>query len=377
MQLWIQLEVSFAPWVTFKDACLPWYLATTCHHYDSQGGWVFGQCFVPRRLHSAWEFDLMTDSMLSGLFTRNTCSEVPREEAPIQIDKDLKPFNPMLVHQARVWGLIFEPSTSLSKKLTASETATARADSSQEHSFRYCCNFEGDSETATSPVCQLVCCCSDITNGRSDVFCLAVEDLSQPACLKFSKKNNGMVISRVITNARMCSTLPSSVIEYSAMFYRVEGHGVSSSIQGVASSASAGLLGATSADSSLPDTYRPPPRPLPYDADPRYSSLRRDGLVSRREKTCSHLHEESEPLRRSNSDGCDEPLTTLQKRNGADYEEQGQGYCPETSEKRQLSKSMTGVESAISLIEDEDVCPTCLDGIVHCLRSCSSSYSLM
>lgn len=148
---------------------------------------------------------------------------------------------------------------------------------------------------------------------------------------------------------------------YSSVFYRVEGNSVSSSIQGVPSS-SAGFLGVTSPDSSPPDTYRAPPRPLPYDMDPRYLRLQRDGLVSRRDKTGSHLHGESEPLRRTNSDGDGEPLTTLQSWNGADYEDQGQGYQPESPGKRQTLKAMMRIESSLSLMGDEDVCPTCLDG---------------
>ncbi|XP_074290156.1 E3 ubiquitin-protein ligase At3g02290-like [Silene latifolia] len=32
-------------------------------------------------------------------------------------------------------------------------------------------------------------------------------------------------------------------------------------------------------DNSLLDVYRSPPRPLPYDADPRYHRLQRDGLL--------------------------------------------------------------------------------------------------
>ncbi|KAH9329368.1 hypothetical protein KI387_001476, partial [Taxus chinensis] len=144
-------------------------------------------------------------------------------------------------------------------------------------------------------------------------------------------------------------------MQYSAVFYRVDGHAATS-----ASSTSAGLLGISSPDNSLPDTFRPPPRPLPYDVDPRYLRLQRDGLVSRREKTSIYLHEESEPLRRDNV-GCGETLSKLPKRIGVDGEEQNQGYFTETSEKCQSSKTTLSVETAITLIEEEDICPTCLD----------------
>lgn len=141
---------------------------------------------------------------------------------------------------------------------------------------------------------------------------------------------------------------------YSTAFGRVDRRGAAS-----ASSASAGLLGISSPDTSPPDTYRPPPRPLPYDVDPRYLHLQRDGLVSRREKTSMYLHEESEPLRRDN--GSCETIATLQKKIGVESEEQSQGFCTEKPEKCQSSKTTLTVESAIALIEEEDICPTCLD----------------
>ncbi|KAJ1432083.1 Synaptobrevin [Sesbania bispinosa] len=40
--------------------------------------------------------------------------------------------------------------------------------------------------------------------------------------------------------------------------------------------------------------YRSPPRPLPYDADPRYFRSQHDGIASRCEKGSSHLNEESD-----------------------------------------------------------------------------------
>ncbi|KAF1859953.1 hypothetical protein Lal_00028136 [Lupinus albus] len=69
------------------------------------------------------------------------------------------------------------------------------------------------------------------------------------------------------------------------MFRIGEVHSVPSSLQGAASMSSTASL-----DKSLSDMYRSPPRPLSYDAEPRY-------FRSRREKGSSHLNEESEPLR--------------------------------------------------------------------------------
>ncbi|KAG8384571.1 hypothetical protein BUALT_Bualt04G0131600 [Buddleja alternifolia] len=85
---------------------------------------------------------------------------------------------------------------------------------------------------------------------------------------------------------------------YASLFHRGERLALPSSTQGTTS-----LSPMASLDNSLADMYRSPPRPLPYDADPRYVRLQqRDGLVSRREKGSSHLHEETEPLRKNEVD---------------------------------------------------------------------------
>ncbi|XP_077212317.1 E3 ubiquitin-protein ligase At3g02290-like isoform X2 [Tasmannia lanceolata] len=143
------------------------------------------------------------------------------------------------------------------------------------------------------------------------------------------------------------------------MFQRLEGLAVASPIQGDTPLASTGL-GTTAPDSSLSDTYHPVPRPVPYDADPRYSRLQRDGLVSRREKSLTHFQEESQPLRRSSSSSGGEHLGAGKKRIGLDSEEGCKSGRPDSSDKAlyaKLSQGMTYMPSS----EDEDVCPTCLD----------------
>ncbi|KAJ6860989.1 E3 ubiquitin-protein ligase [Populus alba x Populus x berolinensis] len=97
---------------------------------------------------------------------------------------------------------------------------------------------------------------------------------------------------------------------YTSIFRRGQVHSLPSSIQGAAS------LTSSSLDNSLAEMYRSPPRPLPYDADPRCSRLQRDGLVSRREKGSSHSHEESEPLR-SDNDADSESFSTGDKWNAS------------------------------------------------------------
>ncbi|XVE78582.1 hypothetical protein DITRI_Ditri13aG0157500 [Diplodiscus trichospermus] len=141
---------------------------------------------------------------------------------------------------------------------------------------------------------------------------------------------------------------------YTTLFRRGELHSVPSSIQGVASTNSSGSL-----DNSLSDMYRAPPRPLPYDADTRYFRLQRDGLVPRREKGSSHLEEESEPLR-GEDDAESESLSTRDKLSTC---EQGSKEQHSKSSQKLLSaKALVGIEYIYSSAEEEDVCPTCLEG---------------
>lgn len=133
-------------------------------------------------------------------------------------------------------------------------------------------------------------------------------------------------------------------------------HAIPSSIESTAT-----LSSLSSHDNSLPDMYRSPPRPLPYDADPRCFRLPRDGLVSRREKGSSHLHEESEPLRRSDTEMNQEFLNTGEKCNESDEGGSKEGLS-KSSMKHPLSVVSSGDGYIYSSMEDEDVCPTCLEG---------------
>jgi hypothetical protein len=112
--------------------------------------------------------------------------------------------------------------------------------------------------------------------------------------------------------------------------------------------------------------YRSPPRPLPYDADPRYFRLQRDGLVSRREKASSHSHEETEPLR-SDGDADPETLNSGDKWNESACEDGSKEYRSKSSVKLSSAKTATGVVNIYTSSEDEDVCPTCLEGKVFFL----------
>lgn len=127
---------------------------------------------------------------------------------------------------------------------------------------------------------------------------------------------------------------------YTSLFGR-EVPAITSSVQGAAA-----LTSTSSTDNSLSDLYRAPPRPLPYDADPRYFRLQRH-LVSRREKGSSHLHEESESLVAGDKWSA--------------YEDGSKDHHKSSSVKLSSRRSANDIAYAYSSSEDEDVCPTCLE----------------
>ncbi|KAH7532787.1 hypothetical protein FEM48_Zijuj04G0059200 [Ziziphus jujuba var. spinosa] len=163
--------------------------------------------------------------------------------------------------------------------------------------------------------------------------------------------------SSVYRNCICLSCFIQNVLNvYASIFQRGEVHSLPSSVQGAASMSST-----ASYDNSLADMYRSPPRPLPYDADPRYFRLQRDGLISRREKGSSHSHEESEPLR-GDVDAENESLSTGDKWNESACEDGSKEQRSKSSIKFSSAKTTTGVINFYTSSEDEDVCPTCLEG---------------
>lgn len=89
--------------------------------------------------------------------------------------------------------------------------------------------------------------------------------------------------------------------------------------------------------------------------------MQRDGLVSRREKGSSHAQEETEPLRRSDNESDSEPLITG-KWNNSIREEGSKEYNSRASLKLSTAKTTTGFAHIYTSQEEEDVCPTCLEG---------------
>ncbi|EXB77650.1 E3 ubiquitin-protein ligase [Morus notabilis] len=176
--------------------------------------------------------------------------------------------------------------------------------------------------------------------------CFSVEDFEDYVNPNSSVYRNCICLSCFLQNF---------INVYTSLFRRSEVHSLPSSIQGAAS-----LSSTTSLDNSLADMYRSPPRPLPYDADPRYFRLQRDGLISRREKGTSHSHEESEPLR-SDTDADSESLSTADKWNESVCEDGSKEHRSKSSLKLSVTKTTTGVGNIYTSSEDEDVCPTCLE----------------
>lgn len=129
-----------------------------------------------------------------------------------------------------------------------------------------------------------------------------------------------------------------------------------SSIQGETSFTSTASL-----DNSLPEVYRSPPRPLPYDADIRRFRQQRDGLVSRREKGTSYSHDDLEPLRGGNLDSESERLSGDEKRSISANDKGSKDVESKVQLKLSSSKSTNNDWHVWLSSEDEDVCPTCLE----------------
>ncbi|XP_052205244.1 E3 ubiquitin-protein ligase At3g02290-like [Diospyros lotus] len=141
---------------------------------------------------------------------------------------------------------------------------------------------------------------------------------------------------------------------YALLFHRGEGYTLPSTIQG-----STALTSTSSLDNALSDIYRSPPRPLPYDADPRYFRLQQDGGVSRREKGSSHSQEETEPLR-SYTGADSDSLSARDKCNESTCEEGSKENHARSSLKFSTTET-TGFAHIYSSSEEEDFCPTCLE----------------
>ncbi|KAM7267148.1 hypothetical protein ACFE04_009314 [Oxalis oulophora] len=218
-----------------------------------------------------------------------------------------------------------------------------------------------------------VCCClrpedfEDYMNPNSSVYrnnmclsCFLHNFLHVTITAKFNQQAHGNLIGLQCGLERsfwyLLSMSLDAILFYTSLFQRGELHSIPSSLQGTAS-----MTSISSLDNSLADIYRSPPRPLPYDTDPRYFRSQRDGLVSRREKGSSHSHDESEPLRGDNDDANSETMSIGEKWNDSNREEGSKEQHSRSSLKISSAKATAGLGHTYFSSEEEDVCPTCLD----------------
>ncbi|CAH2079790.1 unnamed protein product [Thlaspi arvense] len=138
---------------------------------------------------------------------------------------------------------------------------------------------------------------------------------------------------------------------YTSIFNRGGMHQIPSTVE------AASVMNSTTSlddDSSLSSMYHSPPRPLPYDADPRYFRFA---------KGSSHSGEEAEPLR-GDTEMSSEALGGGggAKRSKSDYEDGSKEAYSKGLVTNAKSKTMLGIEfSSYADSDDEDICPTCLD----------------
>lgn len=122
-------------------------------------------------------------------------------------------------------------------------------------------------------------------------------------------------------------------------------------------SSSAGLLVGASLETSIPDTYRAPPTPLPFDADMRYLRTSRDGSGIRNDKSCS-IQRDSQSPRENTTEGEGEALAAFENLKSTDFKGQVPDSKPSSPGMCQPSK----LSEIVSVTDEEDVCPTCLEG---------------
>lgn len=133
-----------------------------------------------------------------------------------------------------------------------------------------------------------------------------------------------------------------------------------SSRQG-ASALSTGLLVDTNLDTSIPDTYRPPPAPIPYDVSagrPQTPPVAQEISGNKSDATLQTTTT-SDSVQEAAGDN---PQETSSKCEDLKYKVDTKlELDPIKKAEVELSKP---VESVALVTEEEDVCPTCLEGKV-------------
>uniref|UniRef100_A0A5B7A9Y3 RING-type E3 ubiquitin transferase n=1 Tax=Davidia involucrata TaxID=16924 RepID=A0A5B7A9Y3_DAVIN len=143
-----------------------------------------------------------------------------------------------------------------------------------------------------------------------------------------------------------------------------EEHEPLSSHHGTASALSTGLLVDTNLDTAIPDTYRSPPAPIPYDANlghPRSPPRNQEVCGNKRDAAAQTTNTESIEL--TNSGNTLETSTKDLKESDCKVQTETELASSkelevEIEKSDELKKSS---EPLVSALEEEDVCPTCLE----------------
>lgn len=141
-----------------------------------------------------------------------------------------------------------------------------------------------------------------------------------------------------------------------------EEHVPLSSHQRDASAFSGGLLVDTNLDTSSPDTYRPPPAPIPFDVTLGVTQTPPVGQEICGDKTDESLHN-------ANSDSIQETVTGDNHEASAKSEELKELECKvqaplEHDKEKDSEVELPKLAEPIILVEEEDTCPICLEGDV-------------
>lgn len=133
---------------------------------------------------------------------------------------------------------------------------------------------------------------------------------------------------------------------------------------------SSGLLVDTNLDTSSPDTYRPPPAPMPYDVAfgrPHSPPVAQEIIVDKNGATTQTTN--SDTVQEAGGGNVQDPSVKCEDLKESDCKAQTDLELDDTKEVEvELSKL---VDAVVLTTEEEDVCPICLEGklvIANCIR---------
>ncbi|XP_022720532.1 probable E3 ubiquitin-protein ligase RHB1A [Durio zibethinus] len=160
-----------------------------------------------------------------------------------------------------------------------------------------------------------------------------------------------------------CSSRGVEINSAPAYYYyprALEEHVPLSSHNGATSALSTGLLVDTNLDVSVPDAYRPPPAPMPFDAvlRPSQTPSVAQGI---------HNGKSDEVVQMTNVDSSQETVvvntqeTYIKSENTKKLDCKAQSNTEIESPKGIEIELSKPVEPIVSTNEEEDVCPTCLE----------------